>query len=228
MLIAIGAAIAVLTGIGAGIGIGLATSKAVEAIARQPEAESKISKALLLGCALAEATAIYGFVIGKIDINLVFTIINLIVLYLLMKKFLFGPIIGVMEKRKSMINEQFASAEKTTTEANQLKGQYEDALKSAKEESFSIVEQAKDEAKVQADSIVKRANDQAGQILEKARRDISTEQEAAMKAMEGKVAELAMDAASRIMGKKNDEAQDMSLYDQFLEGAGDPHDRDVH
>ena len=42
----------------------MATSKAVEAIARQPEAESKISKSLLLGCALAEATAIYGFVIG--------------------------------------------------------------------------------------------------------------------------------------------------------------------
>ena len=68
MLIAIGAAIAVLTGIGAGIGIGLATSKAVEAIARQPEAESKISKALLLGCALAEVTAIYGFVIGLLII----------------------------------------------------------------------------------------------------------------------------------------------------------------
>ena len=63
-IIAIGAGIAVLTGLGAGVGIGLATSKAVEAIARQPEAESKISKALLLGCALAEATAIYGFVIG--------------------------------------------------------------------------------------------------------------------------------------------------------------------
>lgn len=64
MLVAIGAGIAVLTGIGAGIGIGMATSKAVEAIARQPEAESKISKSLLLGCVLAEATAIYGFVIG--------------------------------------------------------------------------------------------------------------------------------------------------------------------
>ena len=64
MLVAIGAGIAVLTGIGAGIGIGMARSKAVEAIARQPEAESKISKSLLLGCALAEATAIYGFVIG--------------------------------------------------------------------------------------------------------------------------------------------------------------------
>ena len=64
MLVAIGAGIAVLSGIGAGIGIGMATSKAVEAIARQPEAESKIIKSLLIGCALAEATAIYGFVIG--------------------------------------------------------------------------------------------------------------------------------------------------------------------
>ena len=64
MLVAVGAGIAVLTGLGAGIGIGLATSKAVDAIARQPEAECKITKNLLLGCALAEATAIYGFVIA--------------------------------------------------------------------------------------------------------------------------------------------------------------------
>lgn len=63
-IIAIGAAIAVLTGVGAGIGIGIATGKATEAIARQPEAESKISKTFILGCALAEATAIYGFIIG--------------------------------------------------------------------------------------------------------------------------------------------------------------------
>ena len=68
ILVAIGAGIAVLTGIGAGLGIGLATGKAVDAIARQPEAESKISKALLLGCALAEATAIYGFVIALLII----------------------------------------------------------------------------------------------------------------------------------------------------------------
>ena len=63
-ILGIGAGIAVLTGLGAGIGIGHATGKAVEAIARQPEAEGKISKNLILGCALAEATAIYGFIIG--------------------------------------------------------------------------------------------------------------------------------------------------------------------
>ncbi|MBQ9887457.1 MAG: ATP synthase F0 subunit C [Lachnospiraceae bacterium] len=67
-LLAIGAGIAVLTGIGAGLSIGIATGKAAEAVARQPEAESKISKLLLLGCALAEATAIYGFVVAVLII----------------------------------------------------------------------------------------------------------------------------------------------------------------
>ncbi len=70
MLIAIGAGIAVLTGIGAGIGIGIATAHATDAIARQPEAKGDINKALLLGCALAEATAIYGFVIAALIIFL--------------------------------------------------------------------------------------------------------------------------------------------------------------
>ena len=64
MLIAIGAAIAVLTGIGAGIGIGVATGGAVQAIARQPEASGKIQGVLILGAGLAEATAIYGLVVA--------------------------------------------------------------------------------------------------------------------------------------------------------------------
>ncbi len=65
-LTAIGAALAVLTGSGAGIGIGIAAGRAAEAIARQPEAAGKITSTMLLGCALAEATAIYGFVISLI------------------------------------------------------------------------------------------------------------------------------------------------------------------
>ena len=67
-IIAIGAAVAVLAGVGAGVGIGIATGKAVDAVARQSEAEGKISKNLILGCALAEATAIYGFIIGLLII----------------------------------------------------------------------------------------------------------------------------------------------------------------
>jgi F-type H+-transporting ATPase subunit c len=64
--IAIGAGIAVLTGLGAGLGMGLATGKACDAVARQPEATNKINQVLIMGLALAESTAIYGFVIAII------------------------------------------------------------------------------------------------------------------------------------------------------------------
>ncbi len=63
-LIAIGAGIAILTGLGAGLGIALATGKAAEAVSRQPEASGKINSIFLLGAAMAEATAIYGFVVA--------------------------------------------------------------------------------------------------------------------------------------------------------------------
>ena len=69
-LIAIGAGIAVVGALGAGIGIGIATGKATEAIARQPEADGKIRTSLILGCALAEATAIYGFIIALLIVLL--------------------------------------------------------------------------------------------------------------------------------------------------------------
>ena len=67
-IVIISAGIAVLTGIGAGIGIGIATGHASEAIARQPEASGKINSTLLIGAAMAEGTAIFGFVTALIII----------------------------------------------------------------------------------------------------------------------------------------------------------------
>ena len=63
---AIGAGIAILAVLGAGLGMGIATGKACEPAARQPEASGKINTLLLLGCALAESTAIYAFVVALI------------------------------------------------------------------------------------------------------------------------------------------------------------------
>jgi len=68
-LAAIGAGIAVLTGLGAGIGIGIATSGFSQAIARQPEASGKITPMFFVGAALAESTAIYGLVIAILLIS---------------------------------------------------------------------------------------------------------------------------------------------------------------
>ena len=162
----------------------------------------------------------------KIDINLVFTIINLLVLYLLMKKFLFGPIIKVMDVRKAMIDQQFAGAKEQEDQAKALKEQYEGALKSAREESFQIMEQARKEAKAQADNTVEDTQAKVSAMLAKAQKDINTERENAMRQMKDDVASLAMEAAGKIIGKNSGADQDLSLYDQFIEKAGDPDDSD--
>ena len=61
---ALGASIAVLTGIGPGIGEGQAAAKACEAVGRQPESKSAVTSTLIMGCALTETTGIYGLIIG--------------------------------------------------------------------------------------------------------------------------------------------------------------------
>ena len=61
---AIGAGCALIAGIGPGIGEGNAVAKALEAIGRQPECKSDVTSTMLLGCAIAETTGIYGFVTG--------------------------------------------------------------------------------------------------------------------------------------------------------------------
>ena len=162
----------------------------------------------------------------KIDINLVFTIINLLVLYVLMKRFLFGPIIKVMDERKAMIDQQFAGAKEMEDNARELQSKYEDALKSAKEESYQIMEQARKEAKIQSERTVEDTAARVDAMLAKAQEDIRNERENAMRQMESDVASLAMEAAAKIIGKNTGADQDLSLYDQFLEEAGDPHDSD--
>jgi F-type H+-transporting ATPase subunit c len=60
----LGAGIAVLTGFGSGIGEGMAAAKAVEAVGRQPEASGKITVTMIIGCAIAETTGLYGLIIA--------------------------------------------------------------------------------------------------------------------------------------------------------------------
>ena len=67
---AIGAGLALIAGIGPGIGEGYAVGKACEAIGRQPECKGSVTSTMLLGCAVAETTGIYGFVTGLLLIFL--------------------------------------------------------------------------------------------------------------------------------------------------------------
>ena len=92
--------------------------------------------------------------------GLIWTIINLIVLYLLLKKFLIGPLLGIMEKRKTLIAQQLENARTTEGKANELKGQYEMAISGAKSESAQIIEEAKADARTLTERTVREANEQ--------------------------------------------------------------------
>lgn len=67
---AIGAGLALIAGIGPGIGEGFAVGKACEAIARQPEQKGSVTTTMLMGCAVAETTGLYGFIVGLLLIFL--------------------------------------------------------------------------------------------------------------------------------------------------------------
>lgn len=159
--------------------------------------------------------------------NLVFTIINLIVLYLILKKFLIGPVTGIMEKRSKMIEEQMAGARDAEEQANALKAQYEESLKSAKEESRQIVEKARNEAKLEQEKQTALAAAQAQKIVSDARKAAEEEWEKALDGAKSEIADLAVLAAKKMLSGGSEEANRM-LYDQFLTGAGEADDTDIH
>ena len=70
----------------------------------------------------------------RIDSNLIWIIVNLLIFYFLIRKFLFKPVLNIIEKRKQMVTEQFEKADTVNAEALELKTQYEASLQGAKEE----------------------------------------------------------------------------------------------
>ena len=160
----------------------------------------------------------------QLNVNLLFTIINLVVLYLLLKKFLIKPVTDVMEKRKKLIADGLNEASSAKQEAAKLKSEYEAALTGAREESVRIVEKAQVQAKAEYERIVKEAGVKAGSMLDSAKANIQLEREQTMKALQSEIAGLAMTAAAKIVSEKTENQGNQDIYNQCLEEVGDAHD----
>ena len=156
--------------------------------------------------------------------NLVITIINILVLYLLLRKFLYKPVMGIIEKRDEMIKTQLETAKKTEQDAMQLKAQYENWLNDAHDESLRIVENSKARAQEEYSRIVKEADEQAGKIIDNARKTVELDREKAVRGMEKEVANLALVAVSKMLGEQKNAAANQALYGQFLSQVGEQND----
>ena len=159
----------------------------------------------------------------QFNASLIYTIINLVIFYLLLKKFLFKPVMGIMEKREKMIADGLQNATDTQNEAKQVKADYEKALSGAKEQSSQIVDKAHAEAKKEYNRILSEANEKAGIMLENAKKTIEVERQQTMNTLQSEIAGLAMQAAKKIVDEKTENQGNKGIYDQFLEGVGEAH-----
>ena len=123
----------------------------------------------------------------RLDINLVFTIINLLVLYFLMKKFLFKPVNNIIAQREEAIKKQFDDADEAQKKADDLKKQYEDSLVNAKEDSAKLVQEAREKARVEYDRIVKSADEEVTKRMQKAEETIQEEKNKSIRSMQSEI-----------------------------------------
>ena len=131
--------------------------------------------------------------------GIIWTIVNLLFLYFVFKKFLFDRVMDVINKRDEMIKQQFASAQKEKDDAAALKEQYHEKLDSAKKEADQIIIDARARAEEEQERTLERTRDEAEHMLEKARTDIENEKEQATKAAQADIAKLAILAARKIV-----------------------------
>lgn len=157
----------------------------------------------------------------KFDWNILWTVINLIVFFLLMKFFLFKPIKKTLDKRKELIDKQFKDAEDAQRQADEIKAKYQSELDGVEEEKKQILVSARANAKNEYNKIIDKAQSDADKIKTDAKKLSDFETEKARRAVKEEIVALAMETAEKVVGKSASPQLDSKLYDEFLNESSD-------
>ena len=153
--------------------------------------------------------------------TIIFTIINLLVLYLFLRKFLFGRVNAVLEERAKLIQEQLDAAEQGKVQVQALQDQYEEKLSGAREEAARIVSDAQLRAQRAYDDRVAQAGAESRRIQAEAEARIATQRQEMLRGVRKEVAQLAVLAASQVARKDLDRETDRAMVEEFLSEAGE-------
>lgn len=148
----------------------------------------------------------------RIDSNILWTIINLLILYALMKHFLFQPVHDILGKRKQEIESDFALANQQKQEALESKNKANQQLENMQTICDGMLADAKEKASLEYEQIIAAANKKSDEMIEQARIktiEVANEEKAKAKS---EIADLINKAADKITNTKSDE----KLYDDFL------------
>lgn len=147
-------------------------------------------------------------------------IIAFLILYLLLQKLAFGPLFGMMEKRRQLVKDQIQTAENNRKQSEQLLEEQKQALQATRKEAHDIIEQAKQTSTKQADEIVAAARVEATRVKDEAIRDIENEKNKAVAALRSQVSAMSVLIASKIIEKQIDEKSQEQLVEHYLNEVG--------
>ena len=153
--------------------------------------------------------------------TILFTIVTLLMLFLLMKKFLFARVNAVLEQRAALVKQEISSAEHNNRQAQELKAQYEGKLTDARHEAAKIVAAAQNRAQRVYEGKMAEAETDAKRLRSEAEAQILTERDAMLRGARNEVASLALLAAAKVAQRSMDSDDDKALVDTFLSEVGE-------
>ncbi len=153
--------------------------------------------------------------------TMIFAWINLLILYLLLKKILFKPIKNMIDTRQKEVDDMYAEAEKSQTDAEALKREYEVKLDQANEESEQILRRAVRQAQLKEEEILRAADEAARRTQERAEEQIELEKKQAINAIKDEVSEMAIGIAAAVIERDVDEKEHEAMIDDFIRNMGD-------
>ena len=160
----------------------------------------------------------------RLDSNILWTIINLLILYVIARKFLFGPVRKVLAARQAEIDKQFADARTAQEDAQKLKQQYQESLDGAEKERLDILNQARDRAGEEYERILSEAKSTADKLVADAQKSADREQEKRIQQAQEQIADLVVAATAKLMASRQGAEADRELYNQFIAKTGEQGD----
>ncbi|MBQ8956428.1 MAG: ATP synthase F0 subunit B [Lachnospiraceae bacterium] len=149
-------------------------------------------------------------------VNFICMIINILILFFIAKKFLFGRVNDIIARRQAEIRDSYATADKVTKEAQTSRREYQMQVAEFEKEKSQLMDKAIKEADDRKTSIIDKANSDAEDIVKTARDEASRIRSVAEIDHDKKVEELVFDVASRLAGQAITEEANSELYDKFL------------
>ncbi len=158
-----------------------------------------------------------------ISINIWQTLIslaNLLIMFLLVKKFLYKPVKNMLEKRQETIDGKYSEAEEARNKALLDKKSYEEKLSGAKKEADSLIQSAVDIAHSREDEILSEAKQKADGIIRQAQQNAELETKKAEKAIKDEIVKVGTVIAEKMLGREVDVNDHKQMIDSFIEEIG--------